>query len=63
MKNAVRTAPLPLLNQLADNMFSQLAEQMAAQEGITEQFKADDQMRWVGLMNTCKARAEESIYA
>ena len=29
--------------------------------GITEQMKATDPMRWVGLMNTCKAQAEEVI--
>ena len=46
----------------AEDMFSQLVERMAAQEGITEQLKASDQIRWVGLMNTCKAQAEEIIY-
>ena len=29
--------------------------------GITEELKAVDQMKWVGLMNTCKAQAEEII--
>ena len=43
-------------------MFSQLVNQMAEREGITEQLKADNQMRWIGLMNTCKAQAEEIIY-
>ena len=46
----------------AEDMFSQLVERMAAQEGITEQLKTSDQIRWVGLMNTCKAQAEEIIY-
>ncbi len=46
----------------AEDMFSQLVERMAAQEGITEQLKASDQIRWVSLMNTCKAQAEEIIY-
>ena len=26
-----------------------------------EQLKASDQMKWVGLMNVCKAQAEEII--
>ena len=51
------------INQQAEDMFSQFVEQLAVQEGITEQLKADDQMRWVGFMNTCKAQAEEIICA
>ena len=31
--------------------------------GATEQLKASDPMRWVGLMNTCKAQAEEILMA
>ena len=27
--------------------------------GVTEELKARDPMRWVGLMNTLKAQAEE----
>ena len=27
--------------------------------GVTEELKARDHMRWVGLMNTLKAQAEE----
>ena len=29
--------------------------------GVTEELKARDPMRWVGLMNTLKAQAEEVI--
>ena len=29
--------------------------------GVTEELKACDSMRWVGLMNTMKAQAEEII--
>ena len=42
-------------------MFSQLVEQMAEQEGITEQLKADSQMEWVGRMNNIRAAAEEIV--
>ena len=31
--------------------------------GATEELKASDPMRWTGLMNTCKAQAEEVILA
>ena len=30
--------------------------------GVTEELKACDPMRWVGLMNTLKAQAEEVIF-
>ena len=29
--------------------------------GVTEELKAADQMKWVGLANNCKAQAEEII--
>ena len=29
--------------------------------GVTEELKARDPMRWVGLMNTLKAQAEEMV--
>ncbi len=35
--------------------------QLAKVAGATEQLKASDQMKWVGLMNNCKAQAEEII--
>ena len=31
--------------------------------GVTEELKARDPMRWVGLMNTLKAQVEEIILA
>ena len=30
--------------------------------GVIEELKARDPMRWVGLMNTLKAQAEEMIF-
>lgn len=33
--------------------------QLTANAGATEALKAQDPMRWVGLMNACKAQAEE----
>ena len=35
------------VDQQAEEMFSQLVEQMAEQEGVTEQLKAERQMEWV----------------
>ena len=31
--------------------------------GVIEELKARDPMRWVGLMNTLKAQAEEILYS
>ena len=30
--------------------------------GVTEELKARDPMRWVGLMNTLKAQAEKIVF-
>ena len=35
---------------------------MMAEAGVTEELKARDPMRWVGLMNTLKAQAEEIVF-
>jgi len=50
------------IDQEAKEMFFQLVNQIAKQEGLTEELKATDQMKWVGLVNNCKARAEEIIF-
>ena len=36
---------------------------MMAAAGVTEELKSRDPMRWVGLMNTLKAQAEEVIFS
>jgi hypothetical protein len=38
-----------------------LTQQMAAAQGVTEELKARDQMKWVGLMNSIRQSAEELI--
>lgn len=54
-------AHLAEINRQADEMFLRLVDQMAEREGITEQLKAEDQMRWVGLMNNIRNRAMEIV--
>ena len=49
------------LNEQAQLRLDTLVSQMKAAEGITEALKASDPMKWVGLMNTLKAQAEETI--
>lgn len=38
-----------------------LVEQMKAGAGITEEIKAANQIKWVGLMNNVKITAEEIV--
>lgn len=38
-----------------------LVEQMKAGAGITEELKASNQMKWVGLMNNVRSSAEEIV--
>ena len=45
----------------ATEMLDRLVKQMAAQQGITEQLKAQDQMTWVQRMNNIRNAAEEII--
>ena len=50
------------VDRQAEEMFSRLVKQMAKVEGITEQLKAADQLKWVGLMNNIRNRAEDIVY-
>ena len=43
------------------NRMEEIVSELAKQAGATEELKASDPMRWVGLMNTCKAQAEEIV--
>ena len=43
-----------------ERMDAMLPRMMEA-AGVTEELKARDPMRWVGLMNTLKAQVEETI--
>ena len=49
------------INQQAEEMFSELVNQMKVREGITEQLKADNQMAWVGRMNNIRNRVTETV--
>ena len=42
-------------------MLEQLMTQMAEREGVTEELKATDQLRWVQEMNSIRNRAEEIV--
>lgn len=36
---------------------------LAESAGATEKLKSHDPLKWVGMMNTCKAQAEETVLA
>ncbi len=50
------------IDKQATDMCFRLVKQLAEQEGVTEQLKADNQMEWVGRMNNIRNRAEEVVY-
>ena len=51
------------IDNRATEMFDLIVKQLAEKEGITEQLKAQDQMAWVGAMNSIRNQAEEIINA
>lgn len=48
-------------DRAARDMLDYLMPRLAREAGATEALKAADPMKWVGLMNNCKSRAEEII--
>ena len=48
-------------DRAARDMLDYLMPRLAREAGATETLKAADPMKWVGLMNNCKARAEEIV--
>ena len=50
------------IDRQAEELFLRLVKQMADAEGITEALKANNQMEWVGRMNSCRDRASETVY-
>ena len=49
------------VQELANKRYNQLMEEFKKRENITEELKAKDQLKWVGLMNNIKHSAEEII--
>lgn len=45
----------------AQQLFLRLEKELAEKEGITEQLKSTDQMKWVGKMNVIRNAATEII--
>ena len=49
------------IDRQAQEMEQQIISQLAQQEGITEQLKAENQMKWVARMNSIRNRADEIV--
>ena len=49
------------IDREAEEMFSRLVKQLTAEECVTEQLKANDQMEWVRRMNSIQSRATEIV--
>lgn len=52
---------LLMIQEEGEERFDLLVEQMAEQEGVTEQLKAQDQMLWLKRINNIRVRAEEIV--
>lgn len=46
----------------ASEMYENLVKQLAEQEGVTEQLKANDMMAWVQAINNISNRAREIVH-
>ena len=59
--NGTLNSYLEEVDRQAQKMLDDLTEQMKALNGVTESLKAEDQMRWVQMMNSIRHSAEEVI--
>lgn len=51
------------IDRAAHKRMDAMLPRMMEAAGVTEELKTRDPMRWMGLMNTLKAQAEEIILA
>ena len=51
------------IEQTAQHRVEELVAQMAKAQGVTEELKASDQMKWVQMMNNLQNAAEETVLA
>lgn len=50
------------IDKTANERMNILMPELMRVAGVTEELKAADQMKWVGIANNCKAQAEEIIW-
>ena len=51
------------IQQTAQRRMEELVVQMAQAQGVTEELKSSDQIKWVGLMNNLRSASEETVLA
>lgn len=49
------------INEEAEELYDRLVKQLAEQEGMTEQLKAENQILWTMRMNSIRNRAQEIV--
>ena len=61
LTKGILTQHLAEVQERATDLEESLVKQMAAKAGLTEQMKAEDMMKWVGLMNNFRNSAQEIV--
>ena len=51
------------IEEQAQDLFSRLVKEYAGKEGITEQLKSTDQMKWIQKINNIRERVIETVYS
>lgn len=51
------------VEEKAQSFFLRLVKELAKKDGLTEQLKATDPMKWVGLMNNINNQATEIVFS
>lgn len=49
------------IDRQANEQIDLITSQLACVEGVTEDLKAREQLEWIRIMNSCRARAEEQV--
>jgi hypothetical protein len=61
LMNGGLNAHLSEIDRTARERMTLMVPQLAAERGLTEELKARDQMKWVGMMNAIRHSCEETI--
>ena len=59
--NGTLDSHLQEISEAASRRLNQMMQEMTAEQGVTEELKASDPMKWTQQMNALKAQAEEVI--
>ena len=61
LMNGTLLSHLEEIDQTATEQVQRIVSQMAQAEGVTEALKAQDPLKWTGLMNNLLRSAEETV--